>query len=55
MSLVLEEDSTVSPCYEAMSLEIGLVGHDCFLVPFKANARHVRNMKQHVEDVQQQS
>ena len=36
---------TLSPCYEAMSLQIGLAGRDRFLIPFKTNARHVRNVK----------
>jgi hypothetical protein len=35
---------TVSPCHETMSLQIGLAGRDCFLTPFKTNARHVRNV-----------
>jgi hypothetical protein len=38
------------PCYETMSLQIGLVGRDGVLVPFKANARHIRNVKQSVTD-----
>ena len=33
---------------EAMSLQIGLVGRDRFLIPFKTNARQVRNVKQSV-------
>ena len=39
---------TLSDCYEAMSLQIGPVGRDSFLIPFKTNARHVRNVKQSV-------
>ena len=39
---------SLSPCSEAMSLQIGLVGRDRFLIPFKTNARHVRNVKQSV-------
>ena len=39
---------TLSPCSEAMSLQIGLVGRDRFLIPLKTNARHVRNVKQSV-------
>ena len=30
------------------SLQIGLASRDRFLIPFKANARHVRNVKQPV-------
>ena len=33
-----------------MSLQVGLVGRDGALVPFKANARHIRNVKQSVTD-----
>jgi hypothetical protein len=33
------------PCYETMSLQIDLIGRDRFLIPFKANAWHVRNAK----------
>ena len=40
----------LSPCYETMSLQVGLVGRDGVLVPFKANARHIRNVKQSVTD-----
>jgi hypothetical protein len=32
------------------ALEIGLIGHDRFLIPFKTNARHVSNVKQSVTD-----
>ena len=39
---------TLSPRSEAMSLQIGLVGRDSFLIPFKTNARHVRNVEQSV-------
>src|SRR6266478_2815832 len=44
------DDLILSPCYETMSLQIGLVGRDGVLVPFKANARHIRNVKQSVTD-----
>ena len=44
------DDLSLSPCYETMSLQIGLVGRDGVLVPFKANARHIRNVKQSVTD-----
>jgi hypothetical protein len=30
------------------SLQIGLAGRDRFLIPFKTDARHVRNVKQSV-------
>jgi hypothetical protein len=33
------------PCYETLSLQVGLIGRDRFVIPFKANARHVRNVK----------
>ena len=33
-----------------ISLQVGLVGRDGALVPFKANARHIRNVKQSVTD-----
>ena len=36
------------PCYETMSLQIGLAGCDRFLIPFEANARHIGNVKQSV-------
>jgi hypothetical protein len=39
---------TLSPCYKTMSLQIGLAGRDRFLIPFKANARHIGNVKQSV-------
>jgi hypothetical protein len=39
---------TLSPCNETMALQIGLVGHDRFLIPFKTNAGHVGNVKQSV-------
>jgi len=39
-----------SPCYETMSLQTGLVGRDGAFIPFKANARHIRNVKQSVTD-----
>ncbi len=44
------DDLSLSPCYETMSLQIGSVGRDGVLVPFKANARHIRNVKQSVTD-----
>ena len=44
------DDLSLSPCYETMSLQIGSVGRDGVLVPFKANARHIRNVKQSVAD-----
>ena len=37
-----------SPCYETMSLQIGLAGRHRFLIPFEANARHIGNVKQSV-------
>ncbi len=33
---------------KTMNLQIGLAGRDRFLIPFKTNARHVRNVKQSV-------
>jgi hypothetical protein len=39
-----------SPCYETLSLQVGWIGRDRFLIPFKANARHIRNVKQSVTD-----
>jgi hypothetical protein len=50
--LVTFEGFTLSPCYEMVSLQIGLVGRDRFLVLFKTNARHVRNVKQSVSALQ---
>jgi hypothetical protein len=41
---------TFSPCCATVSLQIGLVGSDCFLVPFEANARDIRNAKQSLTD-----
>jgi hypothetical protein len=40
--------SRVLSCHLAprLSLQISLVGRDRFLIPFKTNARHVRNVKQ---------
>jgi hypothetical protein len=38
----------LSPCYKTMSLQIGLAGRDRFLIPFKTDARHARNVKQSV-------
>ena len=46
----LPDDLILLPCYETMSLQIGLIGRDGVLVPFKANARHLRNVKQSVTD-----
>ena len=42
------DDLELSPCYETMSLQIGLAGRDRFLVPFEANAGHIGNVKQSV-------
>ena len=42
------DDLILSPCYETMSLQGCLVGRDGIVVPFKANARHIRNVKQSV-------
>ena len=39
---------SLSPCYETMSLQVGLIGRDRFLIPIKTNARHVRDVKQSV-------
>ena len=39
-------DGLILPCHETMSL--GLVGRDGVLVPFEANAWHIRNVKQPV-------
>ena len=41
---------TLSPCSETMALQIGLVGHDHFFIPFETNAGHVGNVKQSVTD-----
>jgi hypothetical protein len=43
---------TLSPCYKTMreSLQIGLASRDRILIPFKTNARHVRNVKQSITD-----
>ena len=38
------------PCYETMSLQVDLIGGDRFLIPFKANARHIGDVKQSVTD-----
>ena len=40
-----ERADGLSPCYETMSLQVDLIGCDRFLIPFKANARHIRNVK----------
>jgi hypothetical protein len=42
------DDLELSPCYETMSLQIGLIGRDRFLIPFEANAKHIGNVKQSV-------
>jgi hypothetical protein len=48
LMLVAFDGLTLSACYETMSLQIGLAGRDRFLIPFKANARHIGNVKQSV-------
>ena len=39
---------SLSPCHETTSLQVDLMGRDRFLIPFKANARHIGNVKQSV-------
>jgi hypothetical protein len=41
---------SLSSCYETMSLQVDLIGGDRFLIPFKANARHIGDVKQSVTD-----
>jgi hypothetical protein len=51
LMLVAFDGFTLSRFSEAMSLQIGLVGRDRFLIPLKTNARHVRNVKQSVTNI----
>jgi hypothetical protein len=45
------KEPTLSLCYKTMSLQIGLIGRDCFLIPLKTDAGHVRNVKQSVTNI----